>query len=87
MKQPSMLSKRFAETATVVAHAAGKPITFVLDCSPKLESVPFLLLVQYLSTAGASRVSGISANTSKRPNAPTDPRNKNTTASPNMSAT
>jgi hypothetical protein len=32
--------------------------------------------------AGASRVSGMSASTSKRSNAPTDPRNKNTTASP-----
>src|SRR5215204_4580329 len=35
----------------------------------------------------ASRVSGISTSASDRPIAPTDPRNKNTTASPNMSAT
>src|SRR5215212_6686273 len=37
--------------------------------------------------AGASRVSGMSASTSKTPAAPTLARNKNTTVLPNVSAT
>ena len=32
MAQPSALSKNFSEIATSVAHAAGKPITFLLCC-------------------------------------------------------
>ncbi len=32
MSRPSALSKRFAAIATAMAHAVGKPVTFVLCC-------------------------------------------------------
>ena len=32
MTQPSTLSKSFADAATNVAHATGKPITFLFCC-------------------------------------------------------
>jgi low affinity Fe/Cu permease len=31
-RQPSALSKAFAHAATITAHAAGKPVTFILCC-------------------------------------------------------
>ena len=33
MTQPDAASRSFAHTATAVAHAAGKPITFLMCCS------------------------------------------------------